>query len=276
VHLIDDGRQSRHGRDRAAAAAQGEGPYAVTIGVEQCGIGHGSPQQLASEGVGAGMEAAERHGRQQLLDGIRRDQALIVDDLQLFFEGLVPGALDDKINRNLAGLLNVSLGDTFQLHQPRQVGGVHCIPVERCEAIPEKAIQGVDGIEVTDTLGDFQIKIIRSQFCGIEDGQSHVEPLVSDHRIQRGLQNSLAGASGQPLKALGWNFLDETVDESDLADGLEGRCGGICGSERVGFLVVVGHVSETGDAIALVFVRFSLGVPQVDWEDTNVGPMDLR
>ena len=113
----------------------------MAFGVEQCGIGHSSPHQLASEGVGAGIEAGKSHGRQQLFDGIGRDQTLIVDDLQLLLEGFVSGALDGEINWNLARLLNVSLANTFQFHQPRKVSQVHSATVERGEALPKKAVQ---------------------------------------------------------------------------------------------------------------------------------------
>jgi hypothetical protein len=59
------------------------------------------------------------------------------------------------------------------------------------------------------------------------------------------------------------------VDEFDLADGLEERCGLVSGSERGGFWVVVGHVSETGDPNASVVVKYESNLRQVVWESTN-------
>ena len=79
----------------------------------------------------------------------------------------------------------------------------------------------------------------------------------------------MAGVSGQSLKALGRNFLNQMVDEFDLADGLEERRSLVSGSERGGFWVVVRHVSETGDPNASVVVIYSSNLRQVVWERTN-------
>jgi hypothetical protein len=89
------------------------------------------------------------------------------------------------------------------------------------------------------------------------------------HWIQRGLHDFLAGVSGQSLEALGWDFLNQMVDEFDLADGLEERRGLVSGSESGGFWVVVGHVSETGDPNASVVVKYESNLRQVVWESTN-------